>query len=122
MVLSNGDTDLGTFTAVKHHIDTGNSKPIKQRMRRTPLGYANEEQDHLEKLLKAGVIEPSCSEWASPNVLVRKRDGSVGWCSCERLLPPTFTSRLNICTGGMQVFHYPGYCLGLLSIRACRGG
>ena len=29
-------------------IDTGNSKPIKQRMRRTPLGYANEEQEHLE--------------------------------------------------------------------------
>ena len=35
---------------------------------------------HLEKLLKAGVIEPSCSEWASPSVLVRKRDGSVRWC------------------------------------------
>ena len=80
MVFSQGDTDLGTFTAVKHHIDTGNSRPIKQRMRRTPLGYANEEQEHLEKLLKAGVIELSCSEWASPSVLVRKRDGCVGWC------------------------------------------
>ena len=71
---------LGIFTAVKHHIDTGNSKPIKQRMRRTPLGYANEEQEHLEKFPKAGVIEPSCSEWASPSVLVRKRDGYVRWC------------------------------------------
>ena len=36
------DTDLGTFTAVKHHIDTDNSKPIKQRLRRTSLGDANE--------------------------------------------------------------------------------
>ena len=44
------------------------------------MWYANEEQDHLEKLQKAGVIEPSCSEWASPSVLVRKRDGSVRWC------------------------------------------
>ena len=35
---------MDTFTAVKHHIDTGNSKPINQRMRRTALGYANEEQ------------------------------------------------------------------------------
>ena len=25
MGFSQGDTDLGTFTAVKHHIDTGNS-------------------------------------------------------------------------------------------------
>ena len=33
MVLSKGDTDFGTFTAVKHLIDTGNSKPITQRMR-----------------------------------------------------------------------------------------
>ena len=74
MVFSKGDTDLGTFTAVKHQIDTGNSRPIKQCMRRTPLGYANEEQEHIEK---AGVIEPSYSEWASPSVLVRKRDGSV---------------------------------------------
>ena len=80
MVFSKGDTELSTFTAVKHHIDTSNSRPIKQRMRRTPLGYANEEQEHLEKLLKAGLIEPSCSEWASPGVLVRKRDGSVRWC------------------------------------------
>ena len=38
MVFSKGDTDLGTFTAVKHQIDTGNSRPIKQRMRRTPWG------------------------------------------------------------------------------------
>ena len=79
MVFSKGDTDLGTFTAVKYHIDTGNSGPIKQRMRRTPFGYANEEPEHLEKLLKAGVIEPSCSEWESHSVLVRKRDGSVRW-------------------------------------------
>ena len=55
-------------------------------MRRTPFGYANKEQEHLEKLLKAGVIQPSCSEWASPSVLVRKRDGSVRWCTDLRKL------------------------------------
>ena len=69
MVFLKGDTDLDTFTAVKHDIDTGNSKPKKQRMRLTPLWYANEEQ-HLEKFLKAGVIEPSC--YKSPSVLIRK--------------------------------------------------
>ena len=86
MFFSNGDTDIGTFTAVKHHIDTGNSKHIKQRMRPTPLWYANEEQEHLEKSLKAGVIEPSCSQWVSPSVLVRKRDGPVRRCIDLRTL------------------------------------
>ena len=41
-VFSKGETDLGSFTAVKHHIDTGDDRPIKQRMIRTPLAYANE--------------------------------------------------------------------------------
>ena len=80
MVVSKGDTDLGTFTAVKHHSDTGNSTPIKQCMRRTPLGYANEEQEHLEVLMKASLIKLFCSEWASPSVLVRTQDESVRWC------------------------------------------
>ena len=84
MVSSKGDTDLGNFTAVNHHIDTSNSKPIKQHMRRTHLWYANEEQDHLEKLINAGVIEPFCSEWASPSVLVRKQDRYVRWCIDRR--------------------------------------
>jgi hypothetical protein len=30
------------------------------------------------KMLQAGVIEPSISEWASPPMLIRKSDGKVG--------------------------------------------
>ena len=41
-VFSKGGTDLDIFTAVKHHIYTGDSKPIEQRMRGTRLGYSNE--------------------------------------------------------------------------------
>lgn len=41
--------DLGNFTAVEHSIDTGSAKPIKQRMRRTPMGFAEEEEAHLKK-------------------------------------------------------------------------
>jgi hypothetical protein len=72
--------DLGEFTAFEHGIDTGNAAPIKQRMRRTPLGFENEEEAHLKKMLEAGVIQPSHSEWASPPVLIRKSDSSVRWC------------------------------------------
>ena len=77
---STHDLDLGSFDAIEHTVDTGDAKPVKQRLRRTPVCFEGEEEKHLDKMLKAGVIEPSISEWASPPVLIRKRDGSVRWC------------------------------------------
>ncbi len=49
-------------------------------MRRTPLGFAKEEETHINTMLNKGVIVPSSSEWASAPVLVRKKDGSVRYC------------------------------------------
>ena len=77
--------DIGTFQEIKHKIDTRDARPIKQRMRRTPIQYVGEEKD-IKKMLEAGVIQPSVSEWASPPVLVRKRDGSVRFCIDYRAL------------------------------------
>ncbi|XP_046548774.1 uncharacterized protein LOC124258736 [Haliotis rubra] len=79
-VFAKDDLDLGNFTVLEHSIDTGNAKPIKQRMRRTPLGFEKEEESHLKKMLDAGVIQPSVSEWAAPPVLIRKLDNTVRWC------------------------------------------
>ena len=78
-VFSKHDLDLGCLTAVKHRIDTQAEAPVRQRMRRTPLGFEKEEKEHLDKMLAAGAIRPSSSEWASAPVLVRKKDGSVRW-------------------------------------------
>ena len=85
-VFSTDDFDLGCFKGVSHRIDTDNARPIRQRMRRTPLGFAEEEEAHLKKMLDCGVIQPSNSEWASPPVLVRKKDGTVRWCIDYRAL------------------------------------
>jgi hypothetical protein len=79
-VFAKNEYDLGNFTAVEHCIDTGEAKPIRQKMRRTPVAFVTEEENHLKKMLEAGVIQPSNSEWCSAPVLVRKRDGSVRWC------------------------------------------
>ncbi|VDH98114.1 Hypothetical predicted protein [Mytilus galloprovincialis] len=38
-------------------------------MRRTPIGFAREEETHLKKMLEAGVIQSSVSEWCSAPVL-----------------------------------------------------
>ena len=85
-VFARDEFDLGNFTAIEHHIDTAEASPIKQKMRRTPLSFAAEEKAHLDKMERAGVIQPSQSEWASAPVLVRKRDGGVRWCIDYRAL------------------------------------
>ena len=79
-VFAQDEFDLGNFTEIEHKIDTGNAKPIKLRMRRTPACFVNEEKAHLDKMLDAGVIQPSISEWAAAPVLVRKKCGGVRWC------------------------------------------
>lgn len=79
-VFAKHDLDLGCFTQVKHHIDTEDARPFREKMRRTPIGFEGEEQKHLEKMVEAGVIVESSSDWASAPVLVRKKDGSVRYC------------------------------------------
>lgn len=85
-VFAKNKFDLGNFTAIEHNIDTRDAAPIKQRLRRTPACYVGEEEKHLNKLLDAGVIEPSISEWASAPVLVRKKDGTLRRCVDYRAL------------------------------------
>lgn len=71
-IFATSDLDIGLFNGdIKHRIDTQDSHPIRQRMRRTPIGFEKEEEEHLQELLQKGIIEPSSSEWASPPVLVR---------------------------------------------------
>ena len=79
-VFADHDLDLGCLSSVKHTIDTGDARPFKEKIRRCPLGFENEEERHLKKMLDAGVIQPSNSDWASAPVLVRKKDGSVRYC------------------------------------------
>ena len=70
------DLDLGSFDALEHQIDTGDARPVKQRMRCTPTVFQGEE-GHFDKMLATGVIQLSVPDWASAPVLVRKKDGSV---------------------------------------------
>ena len=65
-----GETDLVQFV-----IDTAYSKPLRQPLRRVPVGVRQEISHQLEKMLRMGVIQPSKSPWASPVVLVRRRMG-----------------------------------------------
>ena len=85
-VFSQGPHDLGRTDLVQHRIDTRGASPIKQPPRRLPLANQQDASKAVEDMEKEGVIEPSDSPWASPIVLVKKKDGSTRFCVDYRRL------------------------------------
>ena len=83
---SKNDRDLGLTHLAKHKIDTGEALPVKQRPRRVPLAFSGEEKAVIEQLEKQDIIRKSNSPWASPIVLVRKKNGKVRPCVDYRQL------------------------------------
>ena len=69
------ETDLIEMT-----IETGDAAPKKQTPRRVPFSVRHEVAVKLQTMLEKCVIQPSNSPWASPIVLVRKKDGSLRFC------------------------------------------
>jgi len=85
-VFAKSKMDLGCTGVVQHAIDTGTAVPIKQHPRRIPLSKRQEVQRAVAEMEARGVIQPSCSPWSSPVVLVKKKDGSLRFCIDYRLV------------------------------------
>ncbi|GBN14381.1 Transposon Ty3-I Gag-Pol polyprotein [Araneus ventricosus] len=85
-LFSTCDADVGHCNMTQHRINTGDHPPIKQYPRRLPLSR-KEEADHLVKdMVDNGIIEESSGPWATPIVLVKKKDGSTRFCVDYRKL------------------------------------
>jgi hypothetical protein len=63
-------------TDQKMHIDTGNNTPVKCQAYRPPLRKTHILENQISEMVKAGILEPCTSPWASPCLLVPKPDGS----------------------------------------------
>ncbi|GFX01388.1 transposon Tf2-6 polyprotein [Trichonephila clavipes] len=85
-VFSRNSSDIGHTTVTQHRIDTADHPPIKQHPRRLPFAKQEEVGTLLREMQENDVIEPSSSPWASPIVLVRKKDGSTRFCVDYRKL------------------------------------
>ncbi len=79
-VFSADDYDYGRTDLVKHTIRTGDAQAIRQRAYRTSPHIRAEIDRQVQQLLSHDVIEESCGPWASPVVLVKKKDGSYRFC------------------------------------------
>ena len=85
-IFASSTVDFGRTDKVRHSIDTGTAPPIRQPARRISPHRREEVKTLLEQMLEKGVVEPSSSPWASPVVLVRKKDGSMRFCINYRKL------------------------------------
>ena len=72
--------ELGCAQDVAHTIDTRDHQPIQQPSRHVPFELRGKVEQMVEKMLRQGVIQPFKSPWASPVVLVVKKDGSTQFC------------------------------------------
>ena len=59
---------------------------MRQPVRRVPPHRREEVRTLMEEMLERGVVEASTSPWASPVVLVKKKDGSTRFCIDYRRL------------------------------------
>lgn len=79
-------SELGSTDWVKHTIRTGDHPPIQQPPRCIPFALREKVENMVGEMLEQGVIQPSQSPWASPVVLVAKKDGSTHFCIDYRRL------------------------------------
>ncbi|PIK38887.1 hypothetical protein BSL78_24289 [Apostichopus japonicus] len=85
-VVSKGDNDIGHCSVVTHRIPLTDDTPIKVPHRRLPPQQWKEVRDHINTLLSQGIIRESSSPYASPVVVVRKKDGGMRLCVDYRAL------------------------------------
>ena len=78
--------DLGKTDKLHHTINTGCTLPVRQAAHRLPAAQRVEVRKLLKEMEEKRIIRPSKSPWASPVVLVKKKDGSTRFCVDYRKL------------------------------------
>ena len=80
------DSAPSKAVGVEHSINVGSNVPINQPKYRVAHKDREIIKDQVQDMLKKNVIKHSMSAWASPIVLVDKKDGSIRFCVDYRKL------------------------------------
>ena len=68
-------TQLKQTHLTKHKIDVKGRDPIKQRYYHVSSKVREKINEEIDKILEQGIIEPFCSDWSNPIVMIEKPNG-----------------------------------------------
>ena len=85
-VFATDDLDLGQTDTITHRINTGDAKPVAQRMYKLRYSWREPVKEELDSMLQKGIIRKSYSPWASPLLCVPKPNGKLRLCGDYRAL------------------------------------
>ena len=74
----------GKTSLVEHKIDLTTDEPIRSHIYPMPYTVRNDIQNEIKSMIDLDIIEPSNSPYASPIVLVKKKDSSNRFCADYR--------------------------------------
>ena len=83
---ANDFNQLGDCSIRKHVIKTTAETPIYLFPYRKSMAERKAIEEEIEKMLEAGVIQPSRSPWSFPVVMIPKKDGTKRFCVDYRKL------------------------------------
>lgn len=78
--------ELGSTNVTQMDIELNNKRPIVYRPYRLSHKERDQVRDMVGEMMEAGIIRESNSEYASPVILVRKKDGRMRMCIDYRML------------------------------------
>ncbi|CAH2109089.1 unnamed protein product [Euphydryas editha] len=79
-------TDLVCTNAEEMNIELSSQRPVVYRPYRLSSHEREKVREMIDEMLEAGIIRESTSNYASPIILVRKKDGGIRLCVDYRLL------------------------------------
>ncbi len=71
---------MGLAKGVEQCIRLADTQPFRERSRRIAPADIDDVNRHLKDLLEAGIIKESRSLYASPFIIVRKKNGKIRMC------------------------------------------
>ena len=79
-IFSLEQNEIGCTDMAEHVIELLDTEPFKERFWWIAPPLVEEVREHIQEMLDGGTIHPSQSPWCNAIVLVRKKDGGLGFC------------------------------------------